>query len=296
MRGQVAGLCFRKAGRAQGAAFLQAVVLAFCLARPVRGGGPPSPSISLAFWNDTADAERFLREGLNRAQDDYLTAAWEARLAWQAGRVPCDLAWNTCVVTLKERGRRTDLGSLRLGASLHLPRGELHVATGLMGRGRFGGEGLQNGYHGLSGNPRLELAYPAATHLGPVLEERYTLSAPGKVGQHVALALMNLDAPAAGYHRSRVLLQAKAGMTQAAQVEACLGLARYRHLDAWLRPAFQDGMDYGALLRWSIRPRLHLSCWALANPTRKDQTIPGLSLAWGALASGSQLTGLALFP
>jgi hypothetical protein len=269
------------------------LALGLILASP-RGADsrPPAVGITsfrLAFWEDAADVEGLLREGRNRARDDFLTVALGLRVdaAWRG--TPCWLEAGLHVVTDTGAGKRADLASLRIGRTWPLGAGTLGVAAGALGVGKFGGEALQNGFHGLTHNATLELAHPRA-RMGPVCAVDLAWPLPGPL----SLDISTVDAPA-GFHQKRAGLLGDWRCSKALALEGWAGMSWHHHLHERLDPAFQDGLVYGGLADWAWGRGLHLVAWAVANQTRRDQSLVGLALGRGP-AAGRQLSRLALRP
>lgn len=243
------------------------------------------PAFSLIFRNDTADVERFLREGYARAQDDHLTVSLGARLEGVGPGRAWELAADVHVTTERKLGHRADLALLR--ASRPWPVGglRLHAGAGLAGVGNFGGELLQNGYHRLSSNAELDLAYPARSQVWPLVwaEAAWPLWQCGST--RAELGVSALETP--GFHRERMGL---AGCWQAGpvlMVEAGAGAVWHHGLHPGLAASFASGPTYGALLAWSLPHHLtggrkaELCAFFLANGARQDQSLPGLALRLG---------------
>jgi hypothetical protein len=176
-------------------------------------------------------------------------------------------------------GRFWEWGTLRLGA-----------ATGLLGVGDFGGQALQNSFHGATDNARLELVHPRR-RVGPLLA--LELAGPLPVGP-MEWRASSLDAPA-GFHQVEASLQGRWPLGDRLAWEGLAGLAWRHHLHGDLRAAFQDGPRYGLLADWEPRPGWHLLGWAVANATRRDQSQVGVALGRGP-SRGSQWAALALRP
>ena len=271
--------------------FLQAagcLLLAACLvlgpARPCHGAGAQT---GLTFREDTVDLLRFLREGHGRAQDDHLTFSLAAWHAWGPPQRSLELGLALHCLTDRLSGTRTDLGFVQLEKSLwHSQSLAWIMGLGLAARGDLGGQSLQNGYHGLSGNALLDLEYPTHRHWGGLFTQRLDWIALKGAGSRAGILAAHCES-GAGFHRASLLAHGDWMPATRWRLEAGAGVVRHHHLASELQHAFQSG-PMGALLgHWSPASRLELSIFVLVRNTRQDQSVPGVSLTWGrnALAS-----------
>lgn len=269
-----------------GLALLSAAPL--CLAHSAEAR--EAPSLRLAFREDAADLEGWIRRGHDRAKDDFLTAALGLRLDGSWRGAPAWLEADLHVVTQRRAGRRADLAVVMAGRSWESGPLRLGLGAGLLGVGNFGGQALQNGYHGATDNARLDLAYPPR-RLGPLWA--LELSGPLPVGP-LEWRATSLDGPA-GFHQLEASFLGRWPLTHRLAGEGLAGLAWRHHLHGDLRAAFHDGPRYGALADWEPRAGWHLLAWAVANANRRDQSQVGVALGRGS-SRGSQLATLALRP
>lgn len=243
----------------------------------------------LALREDTADAERFVKEGWSRAQDDHLTTSLSAQLDLRTARRSWESSLLLEVITHRDGGRRTDLGVLRVSTLREAGALTLRIGSGLMGNGNFGGEFLQNTYHALGNHPDLQLDYPDDTRMGHLLEASIAYRKATPAGVSLEFGFSTLDAPAAGYHRVRGTLVAGGSLASRLSWECSLGVSRLHHLATNIATSLQSGFDYGVLLEFRPTPSLGLSCWMMPNQFRKDQTSVGVSLTFGPGVSHTQL-------
>ncbi|MDP8207715.1 MAG: hypothetical protein P9L92_13695 [Candidatus Electryonea clarkiae] len=252
--------------------------------------------LTLAFWNDTADAERFVEEGWVYAPDDYITTSIAANISVDYNNKPWIFAWNTNVITLKDEGYRTDLLTIRLSKPITWEKGQFVISAGIMGNGNFGGESIQNGYHFIRSHRIIDLPYPESRRIGPMFEEQAVFNIWETNSNSFYLCLKNFNALPAGYHRYRGMFLASSQISPAITCEATFGYSGFYLLHDSLQPVFQNGIEYGILFRWELRERVTISAWAYANAYRNDQSIPGISLTFGSIDNSDLLTGMALFP
>ncbi len=244
-----------------------------------------APSYGLIFRNDTADVERFLRTGYARAQDDQLTVSVGARLEGLGRQGAWDAAVDLHVFTQRREGHRVDLGLFKVGRIWNRGSWRLHAAVGVAAVGNLGGEALQNGYHELSGNVVLDLNYPEASTLDPLLEGAGAWML-WKAGRG-AVEVQGSALACAAFQRERASLALSQVLWKQLQFEAAAGWVWHHGLSAPLESGFQSGPCYGVLAAWPL-PKLgrqgsslEICAFFLANGARQDQSLPGLALRFG---------------
>lgn len=241
-----------------------------------------TPSLSLVFRNDTADVERFLRTGYARAQDDHLTVSLGARVEGLGKRQALDLAADLHVLTERRAGRRADLALLKAGRTWRGGRVGLRLGVGVLATGALGGEALQNGYHALSGNAVLELAYPRTNTCGALVEGETSWSLWKGGGGDLSMEASALQA--AGFHRERAGLGSSLRLSRILSAEAQVAMVWHHGLAGVLESAFESGPCYGALLALRLpaigegKKSAELCAFFLANGARQDQSLPGIAL------------------
>lgn len=257
---------------------------------------PDPTSISFLFWNDTADAERFFKEGWRYAPDDYLTTSFGLEYRFHRRGRPWKITSHLNVITLKDLGTRTDLFSLHLETRFRFQGLQIILSGGVMGNGNFGGASIQNAYHRLRHHRELKLAYPVRNRFGPSLGVEIRGMIQEMQRSSVSARFSSLSGFTAGYHRYRSLFVYSHQLSTGIQAEAVSGYSGYVSLHESLEPVFEAGVTYGAAFTWSIHRNLILSGWIYANLYRRDQTIPGVSITFGAPAGEGLLSSIGIFP
>jgi len=247
-------------------------------------------SFSLIFRNDTADVERFLRKGYARAQDDHLTVTLGARLEGVGPGRAWELAADVHVTTERKLGRRADLALLRASRAFNAEKLAWRVGAGVAGVGNFGGEWVQNGYHRISSNAVLDLAFPARSQVRPLVWAEAGWPLWQCRSMRAELGGAALESP--GFHGERLGLEGCWQVWPTLTVEGSAGAVWHHGLHPGIALSFESGPTYGALAAWILPHSLtggrqaELCVFLLANGARQDQSLPGLALRLGSPGAG----------
>lgn len=243
------------------------------------------------YWNDTTDIERLVTDGWALAQDDYVTVGFAA--GWTPGPSRSTPAWRATLagITLKDAGTRTDLLALVAQLPFDVYGVAVTVRLGGMASGNFGGAGLQNGWHALRRHSIVDLRYPAAPRVGPLLGGELAWAPVPSLPFRPSLHLRSSHAPTVGYHRHDMHLSGGGEPASGWRVDTVAGYTAYNNLHASFAPAFQSGWTYGVAVGVSPWSNATITAWWLANLYRNDQSVPGISLRWTPNHSGPFIPG-----
>lgn len=128
-----------------------------------------APIVSLHYWNDNLIISDLGSLQIPEGNDDHLTTNFLLAVSWQSavGRLGSELCLN--IVTHKQAGWRTDLLSCSISLTQNPGWGVVNGNIGLLTKGQFAGDQIQNRYHQQINFPVVNLPYDPRPQVGLIL-------------------------------------------------------------------------------------------------------------------------------
>ncbi len=230
-------------------------------------GGNDS-KITIGYWNDNFFSKRIPGLKTSRTRDDFQTASF-----WLHAAAGQSCGWRHCdsfftILTHKQKNFRTDLIAIRFSKEHPFFRGPLRVGFGLAANGDFGGSSIQNGYHGIFGNKKVDLPYSVASHIGgtaslrlaPVILETGHFKLNGYASSYLRTAVIPCNTRA-GLEFDAV----KAFGNRRFHCQIIGGYTGYFGGMGPLVSLFENGFTWGMLVSGGLSGRLGTSVWYANN-------------------------------
>lgn len=226
--------------------------------------------LTFGYWNDNLIYQDFFKKFLKVGTDDFVTTSFWSQVAYQHEErwLIFDLYYS--VLTNKSTNYRFDLITNRISIEKDTRWALFQVGTGLVFRGNFGGETIQNSYHKLFGYHRVSLPYTDQTATGllfMVKAEPYLI----RISHHVLkFTLSNAYRTAAAPSNFRFGLNASHRFDiPNSDIAFCLqerfGYIRYYHQDSLTHYLFDQGIGFGFVLSGIYNNKYGISIWMTEN-------------------------------
>jgi len=252
---------------------------------------------TFGYWNDNLlYPEGF--GGVDRTgRDDFVTASFWFQVArgWRS-RSWLFLDAYYSIVTNRRRAGRTDMLAVRFSFERPLPWGRVQLGSGVVANGDYGGDGIQNAYHGMTGVKKLNLSYAGKTTVGGIFLTRFSFPIRHAGPFMLDGCLANDFRTAAGPSRYGLDLSLRVpslytGRSIILGLETLTGCFRYYHRRGSLSTLFNRGVMWGAMMSCGLKDRgVQASGWITGNRYGGEQLHYGVTVTFGW--NGTRTVGL----